>query len=313
MSVECVLCTYNGSEYICEQLDSIGRQTYKIDRLIVCDDASTDDTVKLVSAWRESADFRVDIYVNESGLGAAGNFEKALSLTKGDYIFFADQDDVWLPEKIDQSMREMSRLEKTYGKQMPCLVHTDLTVVDKKLQLIHRSFLRNQGLRHIEDENRLLPCLMVQNFVTGCTMVINRPLKNQAVPFPKYIIMHDYWLALAAALYGKIGFVNRPTMLYRQHGNNTVGAVKYLSLGNMFKVLRGEEMLARIDATVMQLRSIAARNSADSSKGNRCIFEFLGSIDRHEYLKIMFSKAKKQGFLRNLVFKFYMMVYMAKR
>lgn len=308
-----MLCTYNGAEYIREQLESIGNQTYQPDRLLVCDDASTDDTVKLVTEWSKTAGFQVDIFVNEAGLGAAGNFEKALSLAKGDYIFFADQDDVWLPGKIELTLQEMQSLEKKHGKQTPCLVHTDLTVVDRHLQVLHKSFLQNQGLQHIDDEESLLPCLMVQNFVTGCTMVINRALKEKALPFPRDIIMHDYWLALVAAMSGRIGFVNAPTILYRQHGSNTVGAVKYLSLSNMIKIFKGEDMLSRIDATVRQLRSAVAYKQGELVADNTCASEFLKSIDRHEYLKMLFNKARKQGFLRNLVFKFYMMIYMAQR
>lgn len=313
MSVECVLCTYDGAEYILEQLESIGRQTRRPDRLIVCDDASHDNTVGIVRAWSRDVPFQVDIVINDSSLGAVRNFEKALTLTRGEYIFFADQDDVWLPEKMEISLSEIRLLEKKYGEQTPCLVHTDLVVVDRQLQVMHKSFLENQGLRHISEEGKQLSCLMVQNFVTGCTMVINRALREKALPFPKNIIMHDYWLALVAALCGKLGFVDRSTMLYRQHGKNTVGAVKYFSLKNMLKVLKGEDMLSRIDATVRQLRAAAACKQGELTAGHECIEEFLGHIDRHEYMKMLFSKVCKQGFLRNLAFKFYMMAYMVQR
>lgn len=308
-----MLCTYNGAEYIREQLESIENQTYQPERLLVCDDASTDDTVKLVTEWSKTVDFQVDIFVNEAGLGAAGNFEKALSLTRGEYIFFADQDDVWLPGKIELTLQKICSLEGVYGRETPCLVHTDLTVVDSQLQAIHESFLENQGLRHIEDGEGQLYYLMVQNFVTGCTMVINRALKEKALPFPKEIIMHDYWMALVAALCGKLGFLNRATILYRQHGGNTVGAVKYLSLGNALKVLKGEGMLARIDATVRQLRAAAAYKQGTLAVEQPCLGEFLENLDKHNYMNILFSKARKQGFLRNMAFKVYMMAYMAKR
>ena len=112
---------------------------------------------------------------------------------------------------------------------------------------------------------------------------------------------------------GKIGFVSTPTILYRQHGNNTVGAVKYLSFGNVLKIFRGEDMLGRIDATVRQLRAAAAYKQGELSAGHACIREFLESIDGHDYMNIFFGKACKQGFLRNLAFKSYMMIYMAQR
>ena len=313
MSVECVLCTYNGAEYISEQLDSIGRQTCLPNRLIVCDDASQDDTVEIVREWSRGVPFQVDIYVNDSGLGVIGNFEKALALTEGEYIFFADQDDVWMPEKMELSLRELRLLEYRYGRETPCLVHTDLTVVDDSLRIIHKSFLENQGLHHIADEKKQLSSLMVQNFVTGCTMIINRALREKSLPFPKGIIMHDYWLALVAAMCGKIGFVGKTTLLYRQHGRNTVGAVKYYSLRNMLRAFRGEDMLSRVDATVQQLRAAAVYKQGTLARGHDCMKEFLENIDRHEYVKMIFSKARKQGLLLDLVFRFYLLIYMIKR
>ncbi len=313
MKIECVLCAFNGAEHIKEQLESIAGQTCLPDRLIVCDDASTDSTVALVTEWSQSAAFPVEILVNEPGLGAVRNFEKALSLTEGDYIFFADQDDVWLPEKIELSLEQMKALEREYGKDRPCLVHTDLTVVDRTLQVLHRSFMENQGIHHVYGDEEQLLALMGQNFVTGCTMVINRALKEKALPFPKDIIMHDYWLALSAAMCGKIGFVATPTILYRQHGRNTVGAVKYLSLRNALKLFSGRDMLSRIDALVQQLRSASGYKRGELAAGHACMKDFLEALDEHRYLRILLSRVRKQGFWKNLFFKCYMMVYMAQR
>ena len=184
--------------------------------------------------------------------------------------------------------------------------------MDKKLQVLHESFLKNQGITHIFDEKKQLPYLMAQNFVTGCTMVINRALKEKAMPFPENIIMHDYWLALVASLTGKIGFVDKPTILYRQHGDNTVGAVKYLSLSNIPKVLNFKGMLSRIDATIKQLRSLVNYKNGELIADNKYVIEYLRNIDEKNYLKIILSNVRKQGTLLNIVFRYYVMCYMTK-
>lgn len=312
MSIECVLCTYNGADHISQQLESIEYQTCSFDKLIVCDDASKDNTVEIISSWSKSTDIHVEIIVNDSCLGVVGNFEKALSYTKGDYIFFADQDDVWMPSKVELSMECMKNLESKYGQQMPCLVHTDLSVVDRELNIIHKSFMNNQGLNHIYDREKQICSLMAQNFVTGCTMVINRALKEKATPFPTGIIMHDYWIALVAAMSGRLGVVDVPTILYRQHGRNTVGAVRYLSVKNLLKISNVEDMLASIGSMLKQIRAVTEYKDGALVIDKQCVRNFLEDVDKHRYYKVLLSSVRKQGILCNIFFKIYMMVYMLK-
>ena len=135
---------------------------------------------------------------------------------------FCDQDDVWKPDKIYLTLQKMEALEARYGDKTPILVHSDLSVVDSNLEMIAESFFQYANI----PKRIVLNQLMVQNSVTGCTMMINRCLQQyflRPLPMSK-IIMHDYWAALIAKVFGKIGFVNEPTMYYRQHGNNSVGA-----------------------------------------------------------------------------------------
>ena len=113
-------------------------------------------------------------------------------------------------------------MEKEYGKQTPILIHTDLKVVDNNLNLISPSFRNYQNIE--PNPKNLLPRLLVQNFVTGCTMMINKPLRDLIIPIPTQAIMHDWWIALIAASFGKIAYISEPTVLYRQHQQNTVGA-----------------------------------------------------------------------------------------
>lgn len=245
-------------------------------------------------------------------LGVVKNFEKALTLADSNYIFFADQDDVWLPHKIELSIEKIKRMEAKYGKNMPCLVHSDLTVVDSALQVLNDSLLENNGIRHIYDEKKQLQYLMVQNFVTGCTIVINRALKEKSLPFPRDIIMHDYWLALVATLIGKIGFVDKATMLYRQHCNNTVGASKCYSLSNIRKMFDCNKLLKSIDNVVKQLESVRDYKCGMLISKTTDIDDFLNILYERKYWRMIFSNVRKQGMLRNMVFKYYMIIYMKK-
>ena len=124
----------------------------------------------------------------------------------------------------------MQLMEKQYGKSKPLLVHTDLKVVDENLQLLHESFLKQQS-KHGEYKNNL-NVLLLQNFVTGCTMIFNNALLESAMPVPDQVYMHDWWFALVAAAYGEIGFVNKSTVSYRQHQKNVLGSRSWF---NKFK------------------------------------------------------------------------------
>jgi len=312
LNVECVLCTYNGERYIYEQLESIRKQSYKVSKLIISDDGSTDKTVDIILGWIRKTNIITELYVNDEPLGPKKNFEKAFMLSKGEYVMFADQDDVWLPDKVAISLEKIRDLEKKYGKDMPCLVHSDLAVVDENLKMIHESFLENQGLEHIEDKERQIKCLLVQNYVTGCTIIVNNALRVKSLPFPKNIIMHDYWLALVASLSGRIAFINKPTLLYRQHATNTIGAVTYLSIFNIKKIFDAKKMLNRVDATIKQLRAVCEYKDGELLLYHDYIRKYLISVEEKNYLQVVLSGVRKQGILINIVFQFYLILYLLK-
>jgi glycosyltransferase involved in cell wall biosynthesis len=223
-AVTIVLSSYNGERFIAEQIDSIRQQTHTAWKLLVRDDGSSDRTTDIVQAFTQLDD-RITLLPDHRGnLGPAASFgvllEYALNNGAG-YVALADQDDVWSPTKLARELELMLREEDQSGESSAILVHTDLTVVGEDLRLVHYSFLAYQGLRHLADSP--LGTLLIQNFVTGCTALINRPLLQVAVPLPK-VIMHDWWLALCAAALGKICYLPEPMVLYRQHGGNAIGS-----------------------------------------------------------------------------------------
>jgi len=235
-SVVILLASYNGSKYINEQIASIQAQSYQDWQLIVRDDCSTDETVSIVEEMAKKDD-RISLIEHDNvNLGVIGNFgtlmDTALNLQAAKYIFFADQDDVWKPDKLQIMLTRFDELERIYGSEKPILLHSDLEVVDQHLVTINDSFMKYQAINH--EKINAWQVLAVQNFVTGCAMAINRPLLQRSLPLPKNIVMHDWWIALCASTVGYLEFINKPLIEYRQHDMNEVGAKGFWKLLSPF-------------------------------------------------------------------------------
>lgn len=241
-----------------EQLCSIQQQTEPNWQLLVRDDGSTDDTCDILAEFARDDSRIVLIRDGQSRLGPAANFGGLLQYgwNRGaDYVFCADQDDVWLPEKIELEMSAMRAAEVEVGNQTPLLVHADLDVVDERLRTVHPSFMGQMRLR--PEVAAPLKTLLVQNFVTGCTLLVNRLLLELAIPLPAASPLHDWWLALCAAAAGRIVFLPQALVKYRQHGGNEVGA------GNRLSGVLGRHMLRRHQANfaggVAQVQELTRR------------------------------------------------------
>ena len=225
MRLAILLGTYNGGRFLREQLDSLFAQTMKDFQLYIRDDASTDDTIQIVREYQQRHSNIIMVEDDKFNLGAMRNFERLLAFADADYYMFCDQDDVWLSDKIEVSFAKMKQMEQQYG-DIPLLVHTDLEVVDESLNVINASFWKySRVLPQVVDEN--IHYLGIANSVTGCTIMMNRKAKQVAIPFPEQIYMHDAWIALCVMKYGKIGYINIPTIRYRQHSGNVLGAIEY--------------------------------------------------------------------------------------
>ena len=223
---------YNGARFIRQQVDSIFAQDYTDWTLLVRDDASQDESLEILSHY-PSQFVSIDKGVEQQGV--INNFNDLLTLaleSSSDYVALSDQDDVWSKNKLSRQMQVMQDMEKQYPN-LPILVHSDLEVVDQSLALIAGSFMGFQGLK--PETIDPLHVLLVQNFVTGCTIIVNRRLLQMALPIPREALMHDWWLALCAAALGKIAYVDQPLVKYRQHEKNTVGAKSFVSLLNPFR------------------------------------------------------------------------------
>lgn len=234
--VDILLATYNGERYLAEQIESLLAQTFDDWRVIARDDGSSDRTVRILEdyAARHPGRF-VLIEDSDAGLGACGNFGRLMEHSTAHYVMFCDQDDVWLPWKIETLMTAMRELEAECGSDAPLLVHSDLRVVDEQLNPIASSFWVYQG----GDPSfaRSLPRLLAQNVITGCACLCNRRLVELSLPLPDDSLMHDWWIALVAAAIGRVETLRAVTVLYRQHGSNTLGAKRLGVLAMLGRVL----------------------------------------------------------------------------
>lgn len=197
-SIDILLSTYNGSKYLHELLDSVVGQSHKNWHLFARDDGSVDTTRSVLKAWAKK-DPRIHIIQDLRGnLGPVQSFGALLSSpdSKSPYIAFADQDDVWKPTKLER----LSNLAQAVAiDSRPLLVHADMTVANETGIAVADSFWRYQ---HIDPSRCSFSQLLVQNVVSGCSLLANRSLVNLASPIPKQAVMHDWWLALVASAYG---------------------------------------------------------------------------------------------------------------
>lgn len=220
--IEILLATYNGEKYLDEQIKSILSQTFRDFKIIIRDDGSKDGTVDIIKRYAENyPDKIVFIEDEKKGGSAAKNFFLLISYASAEYIMFCDQDDVWLPNKIEITYNAMKKLEKKTGNTTPLLVFASYRIVDSRLRDVAFKERNNQISRYNLDFSHLL----VQNYVTGCLMMCNKTLYSKCGGFDTRILMHDWWLALIASSSGVIKHIPDVVMLYRQHRNNEVGAV----------------------------------------------------------------------------------------
>jgi glycosyltransferase involved in cell wall biosynthesis len=218
-----LLGTYNGKRFLREQVESIRTQTYGEWILLVRDDGSRDGTAELVKEL-PALDARIEIVEDrQRNLGCVANFSllATTAYERGaQYVMFADQDDIWHPNKIERTLAVMRLLEERKGPRLPALVHSDLELIDQNGRPIVSSFMHFQRIKH--EPSNGIRTLLVQNFVTGCTVMVNRALLEIGLPFPTNAMMHDWWLAQCAAVCGELAFLPSSTIGYRRHGANAV-------------------------------------------------------------------------------------------
>lgn len=202
------MTSYNGEKYIAEQLDSILTQTYDNFELIICDDCSKDSTVKIIKDYC-GKDSRIKLYVNEKNLGFKKNFEKAISLCKGEYIALSDQDDIWLPEHLEKL------LNLVQGHLIAC---GNAELIDEKNNSKGINLNETEGFYRFEDSDNLLYKLFcTRNPFQGASMLMHRSFFEKALPIPENIPFHDTWFAFCSCFSDRIRYSFDAITKYRQH------------------------------------------------------------------------------------------------
>lgn len=224
MKTVLLLATYNGADFLPELLASLEAQTDPDFTVLMQDDGSSDKTPQLLRVQADK-DPRF-VFASEQGkhLGPAGNFLSLIrQSSSADALLLCDQDDIWEPDKIAVLRAALGTAVSDYGADTPLLVHSDCSLIAVDGTPLAPSFFRHQGW---DPKATSLAPLLVQNNVTGCTLIMNQPLARLVADHgrAKDLHMHDWFIALSAASFGRILFVDRPLTKYRQHGDNAVGA-----------------------------------------------------------------------------------------
>lgn len=202
MKVSVIMATCNGEAYLEQQLDSIIKQLDSNSEIIISDDCSTDKTKNIIDQFNDS---RILLLQNKTSLGIIKNFEHALAHATGDIIFLSDQDDIWLPGKIEVCTKWFSKYD---------LVITDCKVVNENLEILQESYFtkHRSGKGIIKN--------LAKNTYLGCCIAFKKELLKLILPFPEKIPMHDIWIGFVSEIFFKTNFINDKMVLYRRHGNN---------------------------------------------------------------------------------------------
>lgn len=211
------LATYNGERFLRKQLDSIYGQTWDYFEVIAADDCSSDSTVAILEEYHQR--YGLIYSINERNLGFVRNFERLLGRCSGDYIALADQDDIWLPDKL-------TKLVATIGDAS--LVYSDAKFIDSDDNEVTGRLLDEAGVRL--PDGKPFEQLVCSTCVTGCTVLFRSGLLELALPIPPYETYHDWWIAVSATRMDGIRRLDECLTLYRQHDSNITGANRKKSL-----------------------------------------------------------------------------------
>lgn len=210
--VSIAMATYNGGQFLQQQLYSIYNQTYKNIEVIATDDGSTDRTLEVLQ--EHSREYGLKYYRNERSLGYSQNFGKAASLCTGDYIAFCDQDDVWVPNKIETLVSEINGYS---------LIYSDATVIDENSRTISESYRNYANMPCLF--GKPFPTLLFTCFIRGFQILVTRELLRLALPIPVGTT-HDDWLSIAATQLNGIKYLDAQLVHYRQHSKNVTGRLQ---------------------------------------------------------------------------------------
>ena len=227
MSISIAMATYNGADFLIAQLDSIAAQTVLPEEIIICDDCSTDETIQIIK--QHELYHIIKLIINEHRIGIVENFKKATLHCKIDnFVAFADQDDIWLPTKLEKNY---TSLEALHAQNLPALVYSDAVFVNENGEILNSSFMNEMGIDKFKHN---FDTVIFGSLMLGCTIMFNPKMREVLLNIPSNSgFNHDAWISLASFSLGKNYFIKEPLIYYRKHEKNaTIAAYKKI---NKFK------------------------------------------------------------------------------
>ena len=226
--IDILMATYNGEKYIEEQLKSIISQSCENWNLVIRDDGSDDNTLRILNEYSKR-DKRIHIISDNKGnLGLVKNFEELMKHSTEEYIMFSDQDDAWADNKINILLQKMQETEEKMQIKKSILVHSNSYICDKELNIKKNRFISKKA-NEVKIEN-----IFFNFIVQGSAIMINKELKNLSLPFFNEVYLHDRYLHLLVELFGKRVFIDKPLNYYRQHEKNLIGSSKINIMNEIF-------------------------------------------------------------------------------
>lgn len=224
-----LMSAYNGATYIREQIDSLLLQTYKDFEVHIRVDGSTDGTTEIVKEYAGKYPEKIKhVDISGDNLGCGQSFMWLLEHTEADYYMYCDQDDVWLPTKVEETLAKMKEHDPTGHKNVPCVVFTDAEVVDSEMNTMFDSLWKSNH-RHPEDAKDVYRYAVYRQAALGCTMMFNNETRRLAIRvkmFPDRWGQHDRLLIYLCAKLGEVDYLSKPLIKYRQHNANVTSYLK---------------------------------------------------------------------------------------
>jgi glycosyltransferase involved in cell wall biosynthesis len=269
--ISVAMCTYNGEQFLEQQLASIAQQSRPPDEVVVCDDRSTDRTVAMIRDFAASVRYPVRVFENEHNLGVAANFEQAIRLCEGNLIALADQDDIWYPIRLERSEQELTAHPEAG------LIFSDADVIDDKSQSTGATLWQRLSFAGKREQDLLAGRYLVlakHRFVTGATVLMRATLRDRCLPIGQGWI-HDEWIAMITAAFCDVRPLAQPLIQYRIHASQQVGFQNKLEqrAQRAFRVAKHWERLAESVKELEQLCEVLSAMNLDEGRGVLSAYE----------------------------------------
>ena len=282
MKTSVALCTFNGEKYLRKQLDSILEQTVAVDEIVVCDDLSTDATLSILNQYKETFPNIFKIHANEKNLRSVKNFEKAISLCENEIVFLCDQDDMWIPEKVEVILNQFKISPELQ------VIATNAFIINDDEDMLNVSTIYDIPSKTTKEMKKIL--FFHQNFCTGATMAVRKEFADDLMPFPpENLYHHDEWIALKASLKNQLLFLNDRLIKYRIHQNQLVGGV-------IFSEQDLQKRLDKIELPAEEMNSKIIFSFLKKVKRKMLDIEKFRTIEHQQFFDLMLKelKAKKE-------------------